>query len=86
MSDLRLSGEKDRRVHATYTDMDIVRYNRAGKWYLEPRIPGLPRQHVKVKDAVTSALWGYQHSHGIIYPGLPGGTTFDRLVRKSMLE
>lgn len=70
---------KDRRVHATYQGMDIVRYDRAGKWYLEPVDRSLPRQKVTVKEAAAQALWGHEHG-GSIYLGLQGGTTFDRLV------
>lgn len=52
---------RDRRVHATYPGMEIVRYNRAGKWYLEPTDPRLRRQHVGIGDAVRSARWGLDH-------------------------
>lgn len=70
----------DRRVHASYDDMEIVRYNRAGKWYLEPTIPGLPRQRVSVRVAALSAVWGVMNANGDIRLGLPGGQTFDRMV------
>jgi hypothetical protein len=70
----------DRRVHARYRDMEIVRYNRAGKWYLEPTIPGLPRQHVSISKAVSAALWGIENAGGSVIPGLPGGKAFDRKV------
>lgn len=70
----------DRRVHARYDGMAIVRYERAGKWYLEPTNPTLPRQRVKVDEAVQSALWGVQYANGVIRTGVPGGGTFDRKV------
>lgn len=70
----------NRRVHARYDGMVIVRYDRAGKWYLEPTSPLLSRQHVKVSEAVQSALWGVQYANGVIHTGVPGGGTFDRKV------
>jgi hypothetical protein len=72
----------DRTVHATYKDMEIVRYDRSGKWYLEPTIPGLPRQHVGVKDAARAAVWGLEHADGSVPLGEPGGQAFDRAVLK----
>jgi len=73
----------DRTVHAQYADMEIVRYDRAGKWYLEPTIPGLKRQHVSIKRAATSAKWGIQFANGSWSERLPGGSAFDRLMRTS---
>jgi len=71
----------DRTVHARYDDMEIVRYDRAGKWYLEPTLPGPQRQHIGVWTAAASALWGIHNAHGTWYPNLPGGKSFDRLMR-----
>lgn len=76
----------DRRVHARYTDMEIVRYDRAGKWYLEPTIPGLKRQHVTISDAARAARWGIANADGSHTPGIPGGGAFDRLVEISEEE
>lgn len=70
----------DRTVHAQYKDMEIVRYDRAGKWYLEPTLPGLRRQHVSIKVAVQSAKWGMENAGGSWYPGLHGGSTFDGMM------
>ena len=70
----------DRTVHARYRDMEIVRYNRAGKWYLEPTIAGLKRQQVGIKRAVASAQWGIEFANGYWNESLPGGSTFDRLM------
>ncbi len=70
----------DRTVHARYRDMEIVRYDRAGKWYLEPTIPGCKRQHVTIKVAAESARWGLLNAGGSWTPGLSGGSAFDRLV------
>lgn len=68
----------DRTVHAYYRDMEIARYDRAGKWYLGPMLPGLPRQQVKIDTAVQSARWGIDNAGGKWTPGLPGGGAFDR--------
>jgi hypothetical protein len=70
----------DRTVHASYKDMEIVRRDRTGKWYLEPTIPGLKRQQVTVREAASAARWGIENG-GDFYPGLPGGEMFDRLVK-----
>ena len=69
----------DRTVHASYLNMEIVRYDRSSKWYLEPTIPGLPRQHVSVRQAAANARYGLENGGGF-NPGLPGGKAFDRLV------
>jgi hypothetical protein len=69
----------DRTVHASYSNMEIVRYDRSGKWYLEPTIPGLRRQHVTVAQAASSAKYGLAIG-GSFTPGLSGGKAFDRLV------
>lgn len=68
----------DRRVHARYEGMEIVRYDRSGKWYLEPTHPTLKRQHVTIDQAVDAALWASTQPEGTVTFGLPGGTTFDR--------
>lgn len=72
----------NRTVHACYSDMEIVRYDRAGKWYLEPRNSTLSRQQVTIKEAVDQAIWAAKHG-GQIFFGLHGGSTFDRLVTAS---
>jgi hypothetical protein len=69
----------DRRVHASYPGMEIVRYDRRGKWFLEPTDRRLKPQRVRVYDAAKTAVWGEQHD-GRICLGLPGGQTFDRNV------
>ena len=83
ISRLTTPGVQDRTVHASYRDMEIVRYDRAGKWYLEPTIPGLKRQQVGIKRAVASAQWGIEFADGAWYAGRQGGATFDRLMRES---
>jgi len=71
----------DRTVHASYDGMEIVRYDRAGKWYLEPTDPTLRRQHVTVDAAARAARWGRANANGTTTFGLHGGSTFDRLAR-----
>jgi hypothetical protein len=71
----------DRIVHADYDGMEIVRYDRAGKWYLEPTNPALKRQAVTIGQAVHSALWGEANAMGRIFLGRAGGKKFDAMVR-----
>lgn len=64
----------DRTAHAKHLDGDeLVRYDRAGKWFLER--PDGKRQRLGVHQAVRTSLGeGWTH-----LPGLPGGGDFDRL-------
>jgi len=65
----------DRTIHGQSIDgWKIVRYDRAGKWYLERE--GDYRQRVKLDDAARLAAWAH------FYPGLPGGQAFDARVRR----
>lgn len=72
----------DRTVHASYPGMQIVRYNRAGKWYLEPTQLSLGRQAITIAEAVETAIWGEGHG-GTIHFGRPGGARFDAMVRSA---
>lgn len=74
----------DRTVHAGYDGMEIVRYDRSGKWYLEPTNKRLRRQHVKVAAAARNAAWGRENANGWTKFGLAGGATFDRLARGNL--
>lgn len=72
----------DRTVHAENEHCEIVRYDRAGKWYIEPRDPGKQRRHVGIRSAASEAvkapdMW--------IHYGRPGGGAFDRHVRRMLL-
>jgi hypothetical protein len=75
----------DRTIHAEVPGIvEVVRYDRAGKWYIEPLTPGLPRQHVTVTEAAEYATFP-EISSGrkwVYYPGLPGGKQFDRKVKQ----
>lgn len=57
---------------------DVVRYDRAGKWYIEH---GDGR---RVRVTVNHAAKVAARNH--FNPGLPGGRTFDALVRKYRSE
>lgn len=71
----------DRKIHASTSDMELVRYNKMGKWYIEPKDKSLPRQHVNMDQAVQVALWWKNNADGEVFLKLPGGTRFDQLVR-----
>lgn len=58
--------------------MEIVRYDRTGKWYKE--IEGLPRVKLTVDEAVEQATLPWM----IWHPNLPGGTLFDSRVKKRL--
>ena len=71
----------DRRVHAVSDrGVEVVRYERAGKWYVE--VPGVGRRRVTLEEAVQKATlpWFVWH------PNLPGGTLFDSRVKKRLAE
>src|ERR1700731_3048920 len=68
----------DRTVHARYPGMEIVRYDRAGKWYLEPT-DACARQAVTLAEAASAARRGLELD-GQAFIGRPGGQTFDRKV------
>lgn len=72
-----------RTVHARSRDgVEVVRYDKQGKWYLEP--PGhlrLPRQHVKIDEAVRFARWA-EDNGGEVFLGHFGGGTFDRKIKE----
>ena len=72
--------EPDRCVHARWAQMEVVRYDRAGKWYLEPLGTGHKRQHVTVKEAAEYAVWALRERQGYFYLDQPGGGRFDDLV------
>lgn len=66
----------DRTVHAVANDgREVVRYNRAGKWYVE----GVVRRHsIVLWEAVLLAA----HPDATWYEGRVGGSRFDAEVRK----
>lgn len=65
----------DRRVHGRSTDgAEIVRYDRAGRWFIEH--PDRGRKRVTVNQAAQAA------ANGTTFPGLPGGLLFDYRVNE----
>jgi len=67
----------DRRVHATIgINAQIVRYDRAGKWYYEE---GDIRTLLTISEAVEFVSDKRQW-----IPGVQGGLAFDRLVRRKL--
>lgn len=76
----------DRRVHASHpAGEEVVRYDRAGAWYIElvdpsPHAP--MRDRVTIKKAVRRALELAEDGLGQIHFGLPGGQTFEARVRE----
>ncbi len=73
----------DRQVHATMLDGgELVRYNRAGKWYVEyPTLP-LPRKAVSLMGAVSVAV----DLGATVHPNRPGGTAFRAALRRAREE
>jgi hypothetical protein len=71
----------DRTVHVTINlagdQIEIVRYDRAGKWWLE-RATGY-RRRLSLADAVAYAK---ESSNVIWHEGAPGGRMFDAWVRQ----
>lgn len=84
VTDSNTPSMSDRKVHARSPEMEVVRYDRAGKWYLEPEHFSLPAQHVTVKEAARYAVWAANEANGQIFTGLPGGAMFDRLVARGL--
>lgn len=70
--------ESDRTVHAVCADgREIVRYNRAGKWWIEHTSGRVPlRLQSAAEIAAVTTRFG-----GEVRFGLPGGMAFDKRVR-----
>jgi len=69
--------KNDRTVHGHNATGDpIVRYDRAGKWYLEPE--GGKRRRLSLHEAARMAALG------TVRLGQPGGTMFDAAVRQAL--
>lgn len=77
-----MAAVSDRTVHAENEHCEIVRYDRAGKWYLEPKQSGLQRRRVGIGSTAVEAV----RAPGMtIHFGLPGGGAFDRRVRRILV-
>ena len=68
----------DRRVHAIVGSAEIVRYDRAGKWYYEEGDTSKP---LTISEAVEFVSDKSQWR-----PGVPGGLVFDRRVRGKLVK
>jgi hypothetical protein len=72
---------KDWQVHAELEDgTKVVRYDRAGKWYLEGKRGGGFRFRERITFRRAVELVRRQHGSRI-HTGLPGGSRFDAAVR-----
>lgn len=70
----------DRTVHAHHDELEVVRYDRAGKWWLERAAEaGTVRQTVTLTQAARTAV-ELERAGGTVSAGLPGGAAFDRKV------
>jgi len=68
--------QTDRRIHAQLADgTEVVRYERAGKWFHEG--PGLRTRLTLGQAAILATSQG-----ALVRSGLPGGAMFDLRVRK----
>lgn len=77
-----MTAKWDRTVHGrTWYQAEIVRYNQAGKWYIEyPVGTMIPSRHIRLAEAVSLAV------RGQAFLGMPGGSRFDAGVRKARQE
>ncbi len=66
---------ENRTVHAEGRFAEVVRYDRSGKWYIEPK-DGSQRRHVGVGEAAEWASVAATSLH----LGRPGGLVFARRV------
>jgi hypothetical protein len=84
-----VTDQNDRRtVHAWDEDCELVRYDRPGKWYIEPNDYNSlrPARQVTVQEAVRWAMeaWYDPERHGGVRFGVTGGSRFDLLVRRAV--
>ena len=73
----------DRAIHTrTPDDRLIVRYDRAGKWFVESANSEalIPAWQITLRQAVELATQEGSH----IYFGVPGGRAFDAAVKKAV--
>lgn len=78
---MTLTHDDDRTVHARFTTgLEVVRYDRAGRWYFEKE--GEKCQRVTIQQAVTLVRRGLAEREPTVevFPGRRGGGAFDRKV------
>lgn len=75
---------RDRIIHAVCEDgREVVRYQRAGKWYIEPKEGA--RRLVTIGEAVEVAAVS-RLGGGSVYYGQPGGSRFDSAVAREVVR
>jgi len=74
---------RDKKVHAECSGFAVIHDNWARKWYVESVNRGISQ--VDVADAAARAI-AAETLGGTIYTGLPGGTIFDRHVKRLRAE
>jgi len=83
MPDADSGNYPDRRVHCELGQLQIVRYERAGKWYIEAG-GAAPRVPVTCAGAARYALaYKEKNPETVIHLGVPGGAAFDRKIRSA---
>lgn len=77
-----IPSQSDRTVHAEDEGIEVVRYDRAGKWFVESKRPSalLPARPVTLLRAAEVALRCNERG-GTIHLRRPGGSRFDAKVR-----
>lgn len=81
---MSISKTEVRNVHAERDDgTQIVRYERAGKWYAEflGGVMKIPRKALTIAAASQQAV-EWERIGGIIHLGRPGGGAFDAKVAR----
>lgn len=73
-----MASGNDRTVHARGGAVELVRYDKAGRWYVEGN--GSKERVKTVADAVAIALM-FERNGGEIFLFRPGGNQFDSKVR-----
>jgi hypothetical protein len=76
--------ESDRRVHAWCDEYEVVRYGIAGKWRQEYQGTRKYRT-IRLREAVRLAVlcWKGVPGGNVVF-NIPGGSAFDREVRKKL--
>lgn len=73
-----MTSEDTRTVHARGGEIELVRYDKAGRWWVEGN--GSKERVKTVADAVAIALM-FERNGGEILLHQPGGNQFDSKVR-----
>lgn len=82
-----MSYPSDRTVHATCGTESLVRYDRAGKWYVEfDATERVQRRKVTLAQAVTIAANWSRRTSGEVHLGRLGGARFDAAFRRAVSE